>query len=274
MNSDGAISDALAHFKTVHIDDIDMAYQEIGAGKPLLMIMGYSYSMDRWSHQLIQALSISNRVIVFDNRGMGYSQSSEKEYSIPLFASDTVGLLDALKIERANVLGYSMGTFIAQEIALTRPERVNKLVLIAGSVGGKEGIPAGPKGMDVLTNRSGTDEERMIRGIEGLFPTDWLKQHPDISSYYPIARTFNPQDRVLRQAQAVMHWAGSSSRLGQMNLPTLIFAGDSDILVPPENAMILARSIANSWLIRIRNCGHGVIYQYPKLIADEIALFL
>jgi pimeloyl-ACP methyl ester carboxylesterase len=260
--------------KTLRVDDIDVAYQVTGAGDPLLLIIGYSYSMDGWSRQLIQALSTSNRVILFDNRGMGYSHSSAKEYSIPLFASDSIGLLDALHVKKANVLGYSMGTFIAQEMALTHPDRLNKLILIAGSVGGTNIVPPTPQGMDALTNTGGTPQERMTRAIGALFPPDWLQKHPDISSYYPTDRALNPLDRVNRQAQAAMKWVGSSSRLEQINLPTLILAGDSDIIVPPENSMILARAIKNSWLVRIRQGGHGIVYQYPNLIADEISIFL
>ena len=263
------IKDALTRHKTVLVDDIDIAYQEFGSGDPLLMIMGYALSMDCWPYELLQKLSISNRLILFDNRGMGHSQSSDKKYSIPLFACDTIGLLDKLGTGKVNVLGCSMGTYIAQEIALTHPEKVNKLILVSGSVGGKEAIPRTAQGLDALTNRSGTPEEKMKRLCMAMFPLEWLQQHPD-----PFDSAPNPEDRISRQFQAIANWAGSFHRLDKLNCPTLIITGDSDLIVPGENSMILARGIANSWLIRIRQGGHGVIGQYPDLIAEEISLFL
>ena len=258
----------------VHIDDVDIAYKEIGSGEPLLMIRGYGGSMELWNDQLIQPLSHSSRIILFDNRGMGHSQSSDKEYSIPLFASDAVGLLDALKIQKANVLGYSMGSFVAQEIALIHPYRVKKLILIAASVGGKEGIPPGPEGLAAITNTSGTPEERMNRFIRATLPPGWLQQHPDISSYVPIQSIYPPADRLQRQLQAIVKWQGTFSRLEKTTHPTLIITGMSDIIVQPENAMLLAQRIPDSWLVRIPSGGHGIVYQYPELIADQVSLFL
>jgi pimeloyl-ACP methyl ester carboxylesterase len=118
-------------YKMVHVSDIDIAYNEYGNGDPLIMVMGYSGTMDMRDPRVIQALAKQYRVITFDNRGMGHSPSSDREYTIPLFVSDTACLMNALGIKKAHVLGFSMGTIIAQELTLDYPEKVGKLILYA-----------------------------------------------------------------------------------------------------------------------------------------------
>ncbi|MBN1194110.1 MAG: alpha/beta hydrolase [Methanomicrobiaceae archaeon] len=115
--------------QTVAVDDIEIAYREFGDGPPLVLIMGYAGTLDMWNVRVLADLARLYRVIVFDNRGMGLSTSSEKEYTIPLFADDTAGLMDAPGIEKAHVLGWSMGADIALGLAHDRPEKVEKIVL-------------------------------------------------------------------------------------------------------------------------------------------------
>ena len=93
------------------------------------------------SHQLLRNLSSNHTVIVFDNRGVGNTTIGTKPFSIQQFANDTAGLLDALKIQKADVLGYSLGSFVTQQLAVTHPEKVNRLILVAASCGGKDSIP-------------------------------------------------------------------------------------------------------------------------------------
>jgi pimeloyl-ACP methyl ester carboxylesterase len=259
---------------TVHVNDIDIAYKCLGSGDPLVMIMGYGGSMDLWSPRLLQLLSASHRVYVFDNRGMGRSTSTDREYSVALFAEDTLGLMDALGIERAAVLGWSLGTEIAQELAIDHPNKVRKLVLISGTPGGKEKVAPNPKVMEQLGDSSGTALEKGLRLIGLLFPQGWLMSHPFLPSYFPIGASMNPPERTRRQLSAMTSWDGSYARLGQIQSPTLIITGDSDVVVPPENSVLLAGGIRDSWLVRIPGGGHGVIFQYPEQIASDISVFL
>ena len=117
--------------RKVKVGDIDIAYKQLGNStekKPIVLINGLSTTMNMWSPTLLKELSNST-VIIFDNRGIGESTAGTKGFSISQFANDTVGLFDALKIEKADVLGSSMGSFIAQELALKNPNRVNSLIL-------------------------------------------------------------------------------------------------------------------------------------------------
>ncbi|HYX56498.1 MAG TPA: alpha/beta hydrolase [Nitrososphaeraceae archaeon] len=112
--------------KKVHVGDIDIAYKIFGKGEPILLINGYSHSMDNWDPTLLERLASNHTVIIFNNRGIGNTTSGENRFFIAQFANDTAGLLDVLEIKQADILGYSMGGFIAQELALTHPDRVGK----------------------------------------------------------------------------------------------------------------------------------------------------
>ena len=133
----------------VHVGDIEMAYKMFGKGDPILLIPALGMSMDGWDPTILRELSSNHTVIIFDNRGVGNTTAGTKQFSIQQFANDSAGLLDALKIQKANVLGYSMGSFIAQQLTLTHPEKVDRLILVASTCGGKEGIPNTPADLEL-----------------------------------------------------------------------------------------------------------------------------
>jgi pimeloyl-ACP methyl ester carboxylesterase len=120
---------------TVEVNDISLYYEMHGSGAPLVLIAGLGYASWLWWKQ-VPALSRHFTVITLDNRGVGQSDKPDIPYSIPLYASDTVGLLSALGIEQAAIFGVSMGGFIAQEIAMSYPQRVRALILGCTSFGG------------------------------------------------------------------------------------------------------------------------------------------
>lgn len=265
---------AKAEIKTVPVGDITIAYKEVGSGEPLILIMGYSGTMDLWDQRMVNQLAKQYRVIMFDNRGMGNSTSSDKEYTIRLFADDTAGLMDALGIKKAHVMGWSMGTNIAQELTLDYPEKVDKLILYAGDTGGKEMIPMAQNDLDILMNTSGTDRERGERLFRELFPPAWLTENPDPSKYFPQVTSMSPPGNVKRQSDAMMSWNGSYSRLSQIKQPLLLVMGDQDVLTPPGNSLIIAQRVPHSWVVRIRGGGHGVMYQYPDEFTRIVLAFL
>jgi hypothetical protein len=115
--------------KKVHVGDIDIAYKTFGRGDPVLLISGSGNVMDVWPTHFLKELASNHTVIIFDNRGVGNTTVGTRPFSIAQFANDTVGLLDALDIQRTDVLGFSMASFIAQQLTLMHPERVNRLVL-------------------------------------------------------------------------------------------------------------------------------------------------
>ncbi|MBU4365998.1 MAG: alpha/beta hydrolase, partial [Verrucomicrobia bacterium] len=161
------------------VDDITMAYWTYGAGYPLVMIMGFSGTMDMWDPTVITELSARYQVIVFDNRGMGKTTAGTRDFTIEQFADDTAGLISALGIEQAHVLGWSMGTEIAQELVLRHPEKVNRLVLYAADCGGQKAVQPSDEVVRKMFDKSGTQEEQAYRMFETLFPEDWLIRNRD-----------------------------------------------------------------------------------------------
>ena len=111
----------------------------LGKGEPFLLISPSSIAMDAWDPSILRGLSSNHTVIVFDNRGVGNTTFGIRPFSIQQLANDTSGLLNALKIQKADVLGYSLGSFVAQQLTVTHPEKVNRLILLASSCGEKRG---------------------------------------------------------------------------------------------------------------------------------------
>ena len=132
------------HLK-VHVGDIEVAYKMFGKGEPLILFNGASDSMDAWDPSFLKGLASNHTVIVFDQRGIANSTVGSKPYTYPQLANDTAGLLDALKIPKADIMGYSLGGHIAQAFTISYPEKVNRLILVATTCGGKDGIPKPPE---------------------------------------------------------------------------------------------------------------------------------
>jgi len=266
-------SDNPQPFSTVHVNDIDIAYHDFGAGDPIVMIMGYGGAMDLWSPRLLRILSASHHLFIFDNRGVGHSTSSDMEYSIPLFAADTLGLMDACGIDKAAVLGWSMGAEIALQLAISHPDRVGSLILISASPGGREQVVPDADVLRRLTDTSGGFLARGLRLISLLFPSGWLNAHPAVWSYFPVNATVSPPQRTRRQLKAMEDWGGAASRLCEILCPTLIITGNQDVVFPAQNSVLLAAGINGSQLIQFPEGGHGVMFQYPDKIAEEIDAF-
>jgi pimeloyl-ACP methyl ester carboxylesterase len=260
--------------RTIRVDDIEVAYRDFGQGEPLLLITGYGSTMDLWPERVLSNLSSKNRVIVFDNRGMGCTTASDKPFSMELFADDTAGLMDALNISRADVLGWSMGADVAQELALRHPGKVDRLILYAGSCGGNESVPAAPDVLEKLSNTSGSARERGERLFTLLFPAGWLREHPDPRTYFPVPTETSSPESFVRQAGAISAWNGTLSRLPGIRSPTMVLTGAEDVISVPANAFILGGRIPGAWIIQVPGGGHGLMYQYPDLFERIVTFFL
>jgi len=260
-------------FRTVAVDDVILAYRECGAGAPVVFISGLGSTMEMWNPPVIEKISRHFRVIVFDNRGMGYSSGSDKPLSIPLLARDTAALMDALGIPSAHIIGHSMGGSIAQELALGFPAAVDRLVLVSSTCGGSESVSMQPETMARLTDKSGTPRDVTSRMFSLLFPPSWLARH-DPARYCPVIDEVPGNEIVARQADAFSRWAGSFSRLEKIRSPTLVVTGSEDVIVPPVNSRIISGRIAGSELVGIPGAGHGLMYQEPDRFSDCVREFL
>jgi pimeloyl-ACP methyl ester carboxylesterase len=260
--------------KTIPVHNITIAYKDFGEGEPLILINGFGSTMDTWNPPILSFLAAHYRVIIFDNRGTGYTSSSDTPFSIPLFANDTFGLMDALSITQANIAGFSMGASIAQEMVLTHPERVRKLILISGDCGSAEAFRMQPEIWTNLSDKSGTILEQANRMFTILFPREWLAEHPDPFSYCPEVYEITSEESIARQGAAFLSWEGSYNRLPDIRAPTLILTGTDDVIIPAQNSIILGERIRGAWIIQFRNGGHGLMYQYPDQFSRVVLMFL
>ena len=144
--------------------------------------------MDSWDPILLGNLAANHTIIVFDNRGIGNTTSGEQKFSIAQFANDTAGLIEALRIRKADVLAWSLGGVVAQELALNHPDRVGKLIIYASTCGGKESVPPSQEVRNALTNQTGTAEDRIARLLPLFFPQEWRNQNPNYLEKIPKTR--------------------------------------------------------------------------------------
>jgi pimeloyl-ACP methyl ester carboxylesterase len=263
----------------VKVGDIAIAYKQLGedGAKPIVLVTGLGATMDMWSPLLLEQLTSSNySVTIFDNRGAGESTSGTKEFSISQFANDTAGLLDALNITKADILGWSMGSFIAQELTLVNPEIVDKLILYASLCGGNESKPASPEVDQAFSDPSVSPQEQMRKTIPLLFPTSWFKANPNYTNYLPIPKELVSLDIMGKQANAAVNWlqTGSCNTISNITKPTLVIVGSDDLFTQASNSLILEQRISGSWLVKIGNAGHGLMYQYPDAFNRLIMTFL
>jgi pimeloyl-ACP methyl ester carboxylesterase len=258
----------------INVADISMGYRVFGSGYPLLMVMGYGSTMNLWEPGLILQLASRFRVIIFDNRGIGNSGTGTREFSIEQFAEDTSGLIDALGIQQTHVLGWSMGSLIAQELVLRYPSKVNKLILYAAHCNARM-FPPSLEIIQQLTDTTGTPQERGMRYIGTLFPNDWLQNHGErIGEVFFRPMGDIPEETVGRQAMAIDAWKGTTDRLGEICSPVLIITGVEDRLVIPQNARFLSENIPNAQLALIENGGHGLMFQFPDIFCEKVVGFL
>ncbi len=263
----------------VHVGDIDIAYRMFGKGDPILLITGSSQAMDNtWPPTLLRDLSSNHTVIIFNNRGIGNTTSGTKPFSMIQFANDTAGLLDALNIQKADVLAYSMGTFVAQELTLLHPEKVNRLILVAASCGGEENIPRSPEVVNITADLVYGRLQDPSKILSLYLPESWIRANPDKLSL-PQSQEIIPPDTGIKQFNIVeewfaTNWSGVCDQLSKITQPTLVVAGTDDVAVPTANDLIIAQKIPGAWLIQFKEAGHGIMVQYPEQISTVIQTFL
>jgi pimeloyl-ACP methyl ester carboxylesterase len=224
----------------VNINDCNIYYEIHGQGDLLVLIMGLRRNVEWWYRQ-IPALAEHFQVIAFDNRGAGRSDKPEMEYSMRLFAEYTAGLMDTLELPSAHILGYSMGGYIAQELALNYPAKVKRLILASTGCGGDRVVQMSPERLEKFTANAGlTPEEILRKDMDIYFSDEYVLQHPEkIEEFIEISmRFYQPADAFFRQFDACLRH-DTVDRLGDLAVPTLIMTGDDDPLVPPQNSHIL-----------------------------------
>lgn len=255
------------------INKANLYYEIHGRGEPLLMLQGWGMDITGWQY-LVEPLSRMFQLILLDNRGTGRSEVTSGKYTTRLFADDAAALLDHLHIDKAHVLGWSMGGMIAQELALAYPGKVNRLILSATSAkvtekssfiawSNVEAMNRGELQTSVNWQLSFCFSKALFADEEMLFE---IKENA-LNPQYPVT-----VDGLVKQFAAV---AAHDRRrqLRAIKSPTLVLGAAEDGIIDVDQVKSLALEIDNSEL-RILPGGHMYHIEYPEIFARTVIEFL
>jgi pimeloyl-ACP methyl ester carboxylesterase len=266
--------------KVTAANGIAYAYRETGeGGVPLLLLTHFRGNLDNWDPALVDALAGDRRTVAFDNTGVGASGGSTPG-TVAQMARDALAFVDALDLEQVDILGFSLGSFVAQDIALIRPALVRRLVLassapqgapgmhgwaqwVIDSVGGRELAPA--KMLDVFYTRSAESRTAGEKALGRMFS----RSDPD-----------TPTTWQTRQAQydAVCAWGVPDvsllERVTAIRAPVFVANGDSDPMILPRYSHLLAGLIAGAELTIYPDAAHGFLFQHHEQFARDVTRVL
>jgi pimeloyl-ACP methyl ester carboxylesterase len=280
--------------KKVHVGDIDIGYKILGKGDPILLFNGASDNMNAWDGAFLKGLSSNHTVIVFDQRGIANTTIGSKAYTYQQLADDSAGLLDALNIPKVDVLGYSLGSYLAQQLTITHPDKINSLILVGSSCGGKDHTPKPPEFIklqsDVVNkslNNVSISQMEMKALVSASLGEGWIRLHPESNSIPENITSLqqlkpglppevaNNQISVGKHWEDNPNWSGTCDDLAKLAKPTLVITGTDDNQYQPHaNSLKIVEKIPGAWLVQIKEAGHAVMDQYPEKIAKILNTFL
>jgi pimeloyl-ACP methyl ester carboxylesterase len=247
-------------------------WDEQGQGEAVLLIMGLAYPSQMW-YRTRPLFASRYRTLALDNRGIGQSDVPPGPYPIALMASDAAAVLDAAGIESAHVFGVSMGGMVAQEFALQYPKRVLSLILGCTAAGGPAAARAEPEAIQMLMRREKMSPEQAAEAAVP-FIYDPATARARIDEDLAIRRPWFPSPAgYAAQLQGILGWE-SYSRINQIVAPTLVIHGESDRLVPPGNAKLIAERIPGANLVMIPHASHLFLTDQTEVSHHAILQFL
>ncbi len=286
--SAGLVSSAQAGFKAevkyAQVGEIKMAYYTRGQGDPLIMIMGDTGTMGAWDPALLDALDDNNTLILFDNRGCGLSTDTvEDKTTMAQMADDTAGLLKTLGHDRANVLGWSMGARIAQQVVIRHPDMVMHAIFAAPNPGGSHQVKTAKAVENAINDPSVPVFDKAKYAFPGS-PTGQLalKQSFDriaaarASGEIPNDTKCSKETAIRQNRARTTLWnadEGNYQALTNIEIPVLVADGRDDVIDPPQNASVIAAQIPFAWLA-FYDGGHAFLYQSYEKFGATVNLFL
>ncbi len=265
----------------VSAGEVRFAYRRFGnpSATPLVFLQHFRGSMDNWDPALLNGFAKERTVITFDNTGVGFS-SGEVPDNVAAMAQYALDFLDALQLRQVDLLGFSLGGYIAQHLTLHRPDLVRRLILAGTGPGKGEGTQdLGPTILDAASLPPSPN------GVLQLFfePTA-TSQAAGVAFLERLQRRAGQRDPYLTglgvQAQrtALTRWDRNEDaaypRLREIAHPVLVASGSHDLIIPTVNAFVLARQLPNAQLILYPDSGHGFLFQYHTLFGQHATLFL
>jgi len=254
---------------------VRIAYEVRGDGEPLVLVHGLAYDRAGWG-RLPDLLAERFRVVLLDNRGVGESDAPAGPYAVAQMADDVVAVLDDAGIERTNLFGVSLGGYIAQELVLAHPARVEKLILASTAPGGPKAHPMPQSTQEVFARYPTMEREAGLRMfVENSLGERGVRELPDlVEEIFQYRLGHAPTvDTWLAQATAGAAF-DSSDRLGSVGVPTLVIAGGADVVVDPRNAALLGELITNARVEIVPDRGHLLVWEDSERVAELVTEFL
>jgi pimeloyl-ACP methyl ester carboxylesterase len=260
---------------------IEYAYRDLGESEvPLFLLQHFRGNLDNWDPALVDALAAERRVVTFDNVGVG-ATSGATPSTVEAMAHDAIAFVDAIGLERIDLLGFSIGSFVAQEIALIRPDLVRRLVLASAAPQGAPGMHGwAPEVIAAVGGR-----EPNPQGYLDVFfaNTDTSRQAGQQAAGRIFGRTTNrdePTSWQTRQAQydAICAWGIPNhallERVTGIQLPVFVANGDSDPMILPRYSYLLAGLLPDARLKIYPDSAHGFLFQHHSEFAADVHAFL
>lgn len=260
---------------------INYAYRQVGEGTPaLVLLQHFRGNLDSWDPALVDALAINRRVVAFDNTGVGDSTGTTPS-TIAQMARDAIAFLDALDLGAVDLLGFSIGSFVAQEIALTRPAAVRRLILASATPRGAAGMHGwAPEVIGAVGK-----PERSPDGYLGVFFTPSAEsRQAGVETLGRLTARGDDRDEQsswqTRQAQydAVCEWGvpdhGQLQRVSAIEMPVFVANGDGDPMIPPHFSYLLAGLIPQARVKIYPDAAHGFPFQHHAEFARDVDAFL
>jgi pimeloyl-ACP methyl ester carboxylesterase len=257
-----------------------IAYRILGnkAGIPLVMLSPLGSAMDDWDPAITNGLAQQYKVIIFDIQGVGTSGGITPD-NIPDMAKEVVSFIKALGYNKVNLLGFSMGSFISEQIVLTEPALVNKIILTGTGPKGSEGLSNLP---NILASAASLTPEQVF--LVSFFASSPASQSAGKTAYERVQKRQVNRDTPLSaesftaEVKAVVGWAQPSpnalKELQSVTQPVLIAQGQEDALVPEVNAINMSKSLPNAQLIVYPDAGHAAFFQYHDDFVQKALEFL
>jgi pimeloyl-ACP methyl ester carboxylesterase len=251
----------------------ELYYERSGSGEPLLLAQGFTATHLSWGRPFLSQLEESFECIVFDNRGMGNSGRAKTPFTIADLAADVLGLLDALEIERAHLLGFSMGSMVGQEIAISHPERLRTLTLFAAYCGGPDSTRMAPEDLEILGAAFASGDRDRIRRMlwEVNLSAGFREDDSRFADFDAMASALPASRQVIFEQIQAMAGHDTSARLGQVSTPTLIVHGAEDKLIPVANGRQVAALIPDARLELLEGVGHLLSWEQPERSAELLS---
>jgi 3-oxoadipate enol-lactonase len=254
------------------VDDTAIAFDDVGTGLPLVFLPGFPLNRTMWDPQ-VGALVADCRCIPIDLRGFGDTVASEP-YSMDRYADDVAGVLDTLQIERAVIVGHSMGGYVAFALWRRHRARVRALVLA--------NTRATPDTIETIERRRMMIETAMEQGssavanmqIAGLMGKTSRDRRPDVYDAMHRMMAQAPVEGIIGALEAMIERPDSTPTLATLDVPTLIIAGDEDVIIPPREARALQAAIPGSRLEILKQSGHLSNVERPAAFNTVVSEFV